>query len=93
MNQKWKAVRTLKAFTCSIYSSQTSDKVKEVDTGLQHCVTRLENGEVWVWGKGNRGQLGGGDVESGSTPTRVRLLKKRREGQGGIHGRASECRF
>ena len=50
-------------------------KVKEVDTGLQHCVTRLENGEVWVWGKGNRGQLGNGDVESGSTPTRVRLLK------------------
>lgn len=49
--------------------------VREVDTGLQHCVALLENGEVWVWGKGNRGQLGNGDVESSNTPTRVRLLK------------------
>jgi alpha-tubulin suppressor-like RCC1 family protein len=50
-----------------------SGRVKMVDTGLQHCVALLESGEVWTWGKGNRGQLGDGEMESGSTPVRVRF--------------------
>ena len=44
-----------------------------VDTGLQHCVALLENGEVWAWGKGNRGQLGDGEMESGNSPVRVKF--------------------
>lgn len=48
-------------------------KVKMVDTGLQHCVALLENGEVWAWGKGNRGQLGDGEMESGNSPVRVKF--------------------
>ena len=48
-------------------------KVNMVDTGLQHCISLLENGEVWTWGKGNRGQLGDGEMESGSNAVRVKF--------------------
>ena len=71
-------------------------KVKDVDAGLQHCVALTENGEVWVWGKGNRGQLGNGDVESGSAPTRVRLLKNADSDdhpEQRVEGHAGECRI
>jgi alpha-tubulin suppressor-like RCC1 family protein len=49
------------------------DKVQVVDTGLQHCIALLKNGEVWAWGKGNRGQLGDGNVESGNKAVRVKF--------------------
>jgi len=44
-----------------------------VDAGLQHCIVLLENGAVYTWGKGNRGQLGDGNNDTSSTPV---LIKK-----------------
>jgi alpha-tubulin suppressor-like RCC1 family protein len=33
-------------------------KFSQVDTGLQHCVALSDDGYVYAWGKGTRGQLG-----------------------------------
>lgn len=42
-----------------------------MDCGLQHCLVLTRDGEVFSWGKGNRGQLGDELVDSSSSPVRV----------------------
>jgi len=44
------------------------DAAVSMDIGLQHCVVATNSGEVYCWGKGVRGQLGNGDVESTYIP-------------------------
>jgi alpha-tubulin suppressor-like RCC1 family protein len=47
-------------------------KVVQIDTGLQHAVALTAEGDVFTWGKGNRGQLGLGKAEdSSSLPKKV----------------------
>jgi alpha-tubulin suppressor-like RCC1 family protein len=51
------------------------DRVKGVDTGLQHCIAVSECGrDVFAWGKAARGQLGniGSDKVSFGIPQVVR---------------------
>lgn len=49
-------------------------QVVQIDTGLQHAVALTAEGEVFTWGKGNRGQLGLGRAEdSSSLPKRVTI--------------------
>ena len=46
--------------------------IVDIDTGLQHVVALSAEGEVYTWGKGNRGQLGLGKGEdSSSLPKKV----------------------
>jgi hypothetical protein len=47
-------------------------KIKSIDTGLQHCVAVSESGNaVYTWGKGTRGQLGIGEIETYPMPKLV----------------------
>lgn len=46
--------------------------VKYLDTGLQHCVVVSESGKlIYTWGKGTRGQLGTGVIETFPLPQQV----------------------
>jgi len=42
-----------------------------IDTGLQHCIALSQDGAVYTWGKGERGQLGDGKNENSSHPIRL----------------------
>lgn len=46
---------------------------KQVDVGLQHCVALSDDGIIYSWGKGSRGQLGDGKGDSSSVPVIVSL--------------------
>ncbi|KDR22087.1 probable E3 ubiquitin-protein ligase HERC4 [Zootermopsis nevadensis] len=39
-------------------------KVTQVACGNEHCLLLTETGQVFTWGRGSRGQLGHGDLES-----------------------------
>ena len=55
-------------------------KFKAFDVGLQHVVAVTEEGQIFAWGKGNRGQLGDGQADSSPTPVQVKF-----KGNKGIH--------
>jgi alpha-tubulin suppressor-like RCC1 family protein len=42
--------------------------VESVDLGDGHCVAITDNGDMWSWGKGSRGQLGHGQLQDSSVP-------------------------
>jgi alpha-tubulin suppressor-like RCC1 family protein len=47
-----------------------------IDTGLQHCIVLDKEGDVYCWGKGHRGQIGGVITdEYVANPVRVGTLK------------------
>jgi len=48
-------------------------RISAMDCGLQHCVAVAEDGAVFSWGKGNRGQLGDELGEHSASPVRVPL--------------------
>ncbi len=45
----------------------------ELAVGGHHALVRLQNGEVYVWGRNSAGQLGVGDLLLRSTPVKVTL--------------------
>jgi alpha-tubulin suppressor-like RCC1 family protein len=47
--------------------------MKMIDTGLQHCIGITKNGQVYTWGKGERGQLGNGQYDNLFEPCLVKL--------------------
>jgi alpha-tubulin suppressor-like RCC1 family protein len=47
--------------------------VVEVCTGVEHVLARTSTGELWAFGRNNRGQLGDGTVEDAPTPRRVQV--------------------
>ena len=49
--------------------------VTHVDIGLQHCIARTSDGDVYTWGAGERGQLGDGRAVTSCTPVLVSFLK------------------
>lgn len=48
-------------------------KFMAFDVGLQHSLAVTENGDIYAWGKGNRGQLGNGDGDTSAKPVLVKL--------------------
>jgi hypothetical protein len=48
-------------------------KFKAFDVGLQHTLAVTEDGDIYAWGKGNRGQLGNGDADTSPKPVHVKL--------------------
>jgi Regulator of chromosome condensation (RCC1) repeat len=52
--------------------------VASIDSGLQHCIALSTTGQVFVWGKGNHGQLGNGTFESSNHPLLVTFPKNER---------------
>jgi hypothetical protein len=50
--------------------------VLTMDCGLQHCLALSEDGSVFAWGKGNRGQLGDELVDSSASPVRVAMPRQ-----------------
>lgn len=48
--------------------SGSGSKVISYDIGLQHGIAVCENGKVYTWGKGTRGQLGDGKNDTSATP-------------------------
>ena len=51
-------------------------KITDIAAGLRHSLAVTENGQVWSWGSGSKGQLGrletqtGGQGSVGQTPER-----------------------
>jgi len=45
--------------------------VHMIDTGLQHCIALTKTGEIFTWGKGERGQLGNGKEDNIALPSLV----------------------
>ena len=61
-----------------VYSPQrvlipAGERVRSLDAGLQHCLVALHTGQVLAWGKGNRGQLGDGNIDTSGVPVKVKL--------------------
>lgn len=50
----------------------------EISAGGYHTCARLDNGEIYCWGRGSKGQLGGGRAASSLTAKRVAEF-------GGVH--------
>lgn len=52
-------------------------KVVSIETGLQHCIVLTDKGDVYAWGKHNRGQLGAGllDADHATAPIQIKTLK------------------
>jgi cell division protein FtsA len=48
-------------------------KFKQIDAGFQHCIALSADGDVFTWGKGNRGQLGDGAGETSVYPVSIAL--------------------
>eukprot|EP01036_Dinobryon_divergens_P013547 gene13547-18278_t len=44
-----------------------------LDTGLQHCICLSNEGEVFTWGKGEKGQLGDGKLVNSFHPVKLSL--------------------
>lgn len=44
-------------------------RIREVSMGPQHMLVLLDSGELYVWGKGNRGQLGLGQLKDRDKPS------------------------
>jgi alpha-tubulin suppressor-like RCC1 family protein len=71
----------LTAASQNVYTSKLiegiDERVVSIDTGLQHCVALTDTGNVYTWGKCNRGQLGIGNVSRDKvvTATRISSLK------------------
>ncbi|EPS64081.1 hypothetical protein M569_10696 [Genlisea aurea] len=51
--------------------------VEDISCGSSHVAILTSKGEVFTWGKGRNGQLGHGDTDDRSSPTRVDFLKDR----------------
>ena len=65
--------------TGGLPSLDDQDKIIGIDTGLQHCVAFSQQGKLFTWGKGNRGQLGKGDFESTHVPTEIEIKTSTKE--------------
>ena len=46
-----------------------------IETGFQHCISLSDDGKVYAWGKGSRGQLGDGGNENSADPILVSFPK------------------
>lgn len=54
---------------------QTISDVSRVCSGRYHCAAVTSSGSLYMWGWGERGQLGQGDNNNMFTPCLVRQLK------------------
>ncbi|MFM7708109.1 MAG: hypothetical protein ACKO9D_08860 [Gammaproteobacteria bacterium] len=61
--------------TIATVSLPTGRRAVAVSAGENHALALLDNGDVYVWGGNDGGQLGLGDVVSRSTPTKVVLAR------------------
>lgn len=57
-----------------IYEFPIHQKIKKIVSGLEHVAVLTENGDLFTFGCGLRGQLGHGDVNSHEKPTLVEAL-------------------
>jgi protein ATS1 len=48
-----------------------SERIVDISSGLQHTAVVLENGEIWGWGYGRKGQLGGSVTGVAWEPAKV----------------------
>lgn len=60
-------------FTASPFTNKIPVKFKQIDAGFQHCIALSADGDVYTWGKGNRGQLGDGAGETSVYPVSIAL--------------------
>ena len=60
----------------TLLDTNTGDKLEwiQIECGLYHTVGLTKNGEVFSWGKNSDGQLGHGDKEDRSVPTKIAAL-------------------
>lgn len=60
---------------------------RKIDAGLQHCIALTNEGDVYTWGKANKGQLGiiaeAKDLPPSALPTRVPLEQPYKDGKKG----------
>lgn len=56
--------------------SEQSEEIVEVAGGLGHSLALDENGDVWAWGRNDRGQLGDGTLIGRAIPVRVAGLPR-----------------
>jgi alpha-tubulin suppressor-like RCC1 family protein len=57
-----------------IIESLIGKNVKEISAGYRFSLVLLENGEVYSFGNGNRGQLGHGDSETKMKPEKIESI-------------------
>lgn len=50
------------------------EKVRKICCGAEHAMLLTENGDVYTWGNGLRGQLGHGSIQNEETPKLVENL-------------------
>lgn len=50
------------------------EKIKQISTGNAHSLALTENGEVYAWGLGTKGQIGNGETGKQNTPIKVEGL-------------------
>ena len=60
-------------FSASPFTNKIPVKFKQIDAGFQHGIALSDDGDVFTWGKGNRGQLGDGAGETSVYPVVVAL--------------------
>lgn len=58
--------------SCYIYVNVVKGKKEEIGQGEGFTVALKRDGTVWSWGRNEKGQLGTGDRESRSKPTKVK---------------------
>jgi RCC1 and BTB domain-containing protein len=60
----------------TLLNKNTDDKIQwiQIECGGYHTVGLTKNGEVFTWGDNNYGQLGHGDMENRTVPTKVENL-------------------
>lgn len=61
-----------------VFSTQSfsRQKVVQVECGKYFTVALTENGQVYTWGKGNKGALGHGDYGDKDIPTQIKDIPK-----------------
>ena len=63
--------------TTLLFDTDTDDMMEwiQIECGVYHTVGLTKNGQVFTWGKNDRGdQLGHGDYEDRSVPTKIESL-------------------
>lgn len=55
---------------------KVSCKFKAISSGSEHCLALSEEGDIYVWGANDLGQLGTGDLKPIDRPTKLKLGHK-----------------